>query len=83
MVLPDNLPVCVKLFTDQWDKMPAEQYISKEEYEKIIWGRTNGGENAQKALCREADCYKALTHLQGQYVPYSYGQYQVRKVVVR
>jgi hypothetical protein len=77
-VLPDDLPVCVKLFTDQWDKRPAEQYISQEEYEETNWGMLNGGENAQKAICREADRYEAMSLLQGEYVPYSYGQYQVR-----
>lgn len=78
-VLPGGHPVVVKMLTDQNDKLPAGTYIPQEVYANHArWELPGLGMSANMEICNEADRFKDLQTLQGSYVPYSYGFYEVR-----
>lgn len=78
-VEPGNYVVVVKLLTDQNDKVPANTHIPQEVYSnQVDWQLPGLGVTAQQDICNEADRFKDLQSLQGTYVPYSYGFYEVR-----
>lgn len=77
-VEPGHYTVVVKFLTDQNDKVPCNTYIPQEVYfGQVDWNLPGLGVTAQHDVCNEADRFKDLQPLQGIYVPYSYGFYEV------
>lgn len=76
-VQPLNCTLILKLHTEQEDKMPSHLHLTEDQYYAVNWGKENFGKNAQMQLSCEADRFKDLAPLQGSYVPWSYGFYEV------
>lgn len=77
-VLPEGRDVVIKMLTDQNDKLPAGTYVPQEVYARQRdWQKPSLGVTSAMDMSNEADRFKALQALQGTYVPFSYGFYEV------
>lgn len=77
-IRPGGHEAVLKLLIDQDDKMASNVHVDEDTYVQTNWSKPNLGVNAQMYLSREADRYHDLAALQGLYVPWSYGFYEVR-----
>lgn len=79
----EGYAVVVKLLIDQNDKLPAGTYLPPSVYEEQCdMSKPVLGLTAAMEVSQESDNVRTLEPLQGNYIPISYGFYEVHKIQI-